>query len=265
MSEGTVILKLGGSVITFKDGFMEANPASLSRLASEIHEAGREKLVLVHGGGSFGHPLAFKYKLHEGFKDYGQLEGFSRVHLAMRKLNRIVVESILAQGLKAVGIQPSSCVITRSGRIERFETTPLEKMLELGITPVLYGDVVPDLERGFSILSGDQIASYLGIRLNAEWIILGTDVDGLYTGDPKRDPEAKLLEKVTLDGLKKIIDEIGESSTLDVTKGMYGKIMELIPAIEKGVKVLIVNAKERDRVLRALRSEKVRGTLILRS
>ncbi|MCD6528976.1 isopentenyl phosphate kinase family protein [Candidatus Bathyarchaeota archaeon] len=265
MSEKTVILKLGGSVITFKDRFMESNFASLSRLAREIHDAGVERLVLVHGGGSFGHPLAFKYRLHEGFEDYRQLEGFSKVHLAMRRLNRIVVESLLTQGLKAVGVQPSSCIVTRSGRIEKFETTPLEKMLELGITPVIYGDIVPDLEKGFSILSGDQIASYLGIHLNVEWIILGTDVDGLYTGDPKRDPKAKLIEKVTLDELREIVDEIEESSTLDVTKGMYGKITELLPAIERGVKVLIVNADEKDRVLRALRREEVLGTIILRS
>jgi len=183
----------------------------------------------------------------------------------MRKLNRIVIDSLLNCGVKAVGIQPSSCVVTRSGRIEVFEDKPLKGILSSGMTPVLYGDVVFDLEKGFSILSGDQIVSYLAIHLNSDRIIIGTDVDGLCTEDPKRNPDAELIDRITLNELRKMIKAIGESSTVDVTKGMYGKILELIPAIKEGVKVLIVNAKERNRVFKALTNEEVYGTFITRS
>jgi len=51
-------------------------------------------------------------------------------------------------------------------------------------------------------------------------------------------------------------------SSTDVTGGMLGKIIELIPAIERGIPALIVNAAKSRNVYKALRGEKVTGTII---
>ena len=144
------------------------------------------------------------------------------------------------------------------------EQRPLTKLLRMGFVPVLYGDAVPDSDTRFAILSGDQLVSALAIRLNADRIIIGADVDGICTADPKIDPSAKLIRHISLSELKKLQHKIGEARVTDVTGGMLGKIVELIPAIEREIQVSIINAMKPDNVYKALKGEKVVGTIINR-
>ena len=59
------------------------------------------------------------------------------------------------------------------------------------------------------------------------------------------------------------MEKISIARTTDVTRGMLGKIIELIPAVESGVKVIIINAKRVNRLYKALKNEKVKGTEII--
>jgi len=138
----------------------------------------------------------------------------------------------------------------------------MKKMLKMGFVPVLYGDAVFDSERGFAILSGDQLVSSLAIKLDADRIIMGVDVNGLYTADPKTETSARLINRITLEELKSLKHTIEGSKATDVTGGMLGKMLELTPAIEHKIQTLIVNATQPQRVYKALKGEKVMGTII---
>jgi len=257
------MLKLGGSVITRKEKPLTANLSVIKRLASEISSAKAAPLVVVHGGGSFGHPLAKRYAIKEGYKNKAsQTLGFALTHQAMASLNKLVVDALIRKNIPAIAVSPSSCIVTKSGRINTMSEEPLKKLLQTGFVPVLYGDAVLDSDMGFTILSGDQLLAYLAMRLNADRIIVGIDVDGLYTADPKRDSSARLVSHITLKELKDMRQQIEEAKVTDVTGGMLGKIAELIPAIEHGVDVLIVNATKPKNVCKALKGEKIIGTLI---
>jgi isopentenyl phosphate kinase len=231
-------------------------------LANEIIRAKIQNLIVVHGGGSFGHPLADQYSIKEGFKKKTQIEGFSLTHQAMLELNKLVVDAFIRQGIPAFAISPSSCIITEAGRIKIFYNSPLAKLLAMGCVPVLFGDAILDTEIGFTILSGDQLVSALATRFNADKIVLGVDVDGLYPRDPKTGSSKGLIEQITLRKLKNMMVDIGRAKTVDVTGGMLGKISELIPAITCDVQALIVNASKQDNVYKALKGETVVGTLI---
>lgn len=250
--------------MTDKEKSLTPNLPTIERLAEEISRANVSPLVLVHGGGSFGHPVAEQYGLAEGYKDSSQVMGFSITHQAMTKLNKLIVSSLISHNIPAVEVQPSSCVVTKAGRIQTMEEKPLKKMLEMGFVPVLYGDVVLDSEVGFAILSGDQIVSSLAIGLKAGRIVVAVDVEGLLTGDPKTDSDARLIRHLTLEELKKLEPLIEGAKVTDVTGGMLGKMFELKPAVEHGIQTIIVNATEPDRVYKALKGEKVVGTVIER-
>jgi isopentenyl phosphate kinase len=258
------VLKLGGSVITDKEKPLTPNLQAIERLAKEIAQAEVLSLIVVHGGGSFGHHIAKRYNLTEGYIDPSQVIGFSEAHHAMTKLNSLVMEALLNNNINAVVIQPSSCVITKTGRIQSMEKKPLKRMIDLGLIPVLYGDTVLDSEKGFAILSGDQIVSSLALNFGASRIIIGGDVDGLYTKDPKTSKSAKLIKRVTLEELKTQKHDIEGSKATDVTGGMLGKVRELIPAIEQNIQALLVNATKPLRVYKALKGEEVIGTIIER-
>jgi isopentenyl phosphate kinase len=256
------VLKLGGSVITNKETPLTPNLPAMQRLTKEILRANVAPIVLVHGGGSFGHPVAEQFGIMEGYKDPLQILGFSKTHQAMTKLNNLLVESLINHNIPAIEVQPSSFVVTKAGRIKSMEERPLKKMLEMGFVPVLYGDAVLDSETGFAILSGDQLVSSLAIKLNADRIIIGADVNGLYTADPKTNPSARLIQHITLEEMKNLEHRIEGSKVTDVTGGMFGKMFELIPAIEYGIRATVVNAIEPNRVYKALKDEKVVGTII---
>lgn len=257
-----IILKLGGSVITIKDKPFTPNKKAIIRLAEEIALSNVNSLIIVHGGGSFGHPVAKQYEMNSGYRNSSQIIGFSKTHQAMTTLNRLFINSLIDQNIPAIEIQPSSCTITKSGRIQVMEQRPLTRLLRMGFVPVLYGDVVLDSDTGFAILSGDQLVSTLAIRLDADRIIIGADVDGICTADPKIDPSAKLIHRISLSELKKLRPKIGKAKVTDVTGGMLGKIIELIPAIEQEIPAIIVNAAKPNNVYKALKGEKVVGTVI---
>ena len=262
MKDRPVVLKLGGSVITEKDRPLTPNLQAIGRLAEEIARAKVSPIVIVHGGGSYGHPIAKTYRIAGGFKDQAQLVGFSKTHEAMVSLNRLVVENLLDRRLPAFGMAPSSFILTSKGRIQVFQGELLTRAIKTGLIPVLYGDAVLDTDQGFAILSGDQIAAFLAVKLKAERLIMGVDVDGLYDSNPKTDSSARLISRLTLEEVSELANKIGGAEVSDVTGGMLGKVSELMAPVARGIETVIVNALKPDYVYRALKGEKVVGTRI---
>ena len=257
-----IVLKIGGSVITDKNGELAAKTSEINRLAEEIHNAGVKKLVIIHGGGSFGHPVAEKYKIKEGYKEELQKIGFCETHHVMTVLNGLFMDSLVWHSVPAVSVTPSSCVVTENGRIARFEDGPIAGLLRMGFVPVLYGDAVLDTKLGFTVLSGDQLVSTLAVKFNAERIVIGIDEDGVFDADPKLEKNAKIFSNLTLGELKKLQGKLGKATACDVTGGMFGKVAELIPAVEQKIPVIVVNAKEPRNICKALQGAEVKGTLI---
>jgi isopentenyl phosphate kinase len=256
-----IIVKLGGSVITDKRKKFTARRAVLRRLANEL-TAAKGPLIIVHGGGSFGHAVASEYDIVKGYRSKRQLMGFSLTHRAMEKLNAHVVNALHEAGIPSAAIQPSACAVVSDGRIKSMELTPVRKLLELGIVPVLYGDATPDVSRGMSILSGDQLAVYLARELGASRVIFGVDVDGVYAAKPKVRGDVELVRVITPTSWRDIAKSIGTAGGADVTGGMANKVRELLTLAESGIEAEIVNAAKPDILKRAILGERGLGTTI---
>jgi len=256
------ILKIGGSVITDKSKELQVRMQTINRLAKEIEKASIPNLIIVHGGGSFGHPIAQRHAIAEGLKEDTQKIGFSETHHVMTVLNGLFIDALVWCDIPAVSITPSSCIITKDGRIQHFEDTPLKRLLRMGFLPVLYGDAILDSKLGFTILSGDQLTSVLATRLNAGRVIIGVDVNGLYDEDPKVGKSSSIFSRLTLKELRGLQSKLDRPRVCDVTGGMLGKIAELIPVIEHGIPAIIVNATKPDYIYSVLKGNKVKSTLI---
>lgn len=258
-----IILKIGGSAITDKSA--EATPRTeiINRVAEEIKRADLDDLIIVHGGGSFGHPTAAKYGIKDGYKeDPTQKLGFAETHHMMTVLNGLVMDALIWHEIPALSIAPSCCFMTDNGKIKYFDDSTLQAMAKMAFIPVFYGDVVLDEKLGFTVLSGDQLIAYLAIKYNARKIVIGADTDGLFDSDPKTNPNAKPYKHLTLTELKQIQPKLGKASGTDVTGGMAGKIAELIPAVEAGVHVTITGATKGLSIFRALTDQGILGTEI---
>lgn len=253
------ILKLGGSVITHKDKYFASDIENIKRLADEIKQSDSKQLIIIHGAGSFGHPVAKKYMIQDGLKSKNQLIGFSETHQSMTRLNQIIVDTLLEEGVPAFGVSASSMLVTSGKRLIDIDLGVINRLLDTGLVPVMYGDAVLDTEQGIAILSGDQLIVRLAIELDAKRVIFGSDVDGIYTSNPKLDPDAKLLTTVSL---SKMTADVGDTTFTDVTGGMMGKLQEAEDAVKSGSEVIFLNAKAKDRVKLALKGEKVMGTIL---
>jgi isopentenyl phosphate kinase len=261
-----IILKIGGSAITDKTGELAAKTEIINRLAEEIKRADLDNLIVVHGGGSFGHPTAEKYGIKDGYKDDPtQKLGFAETHHVMTVLNGLVMDALIWHEVPAVSIAPSSCMVTENGKVKFFDETVFKSMAKMAFTPVLYGDAVLDEKLGFTVLSGDQLVAYLALKYKATKIVIGTDTDGLFDCDPKTNPNAKPYKHLTLAELKEIQPKLGKAAGTDVTGGMAGKIAALIPAIEQGVHVTVTGATKGLSIYRALTDQSVLGTEIEKS
>ena len=129
----TVFLKLGGSLITDKTQVEQARKPVIRRLAREI-KAAREarpdlQLVLGHGSGSFGHVAAKKHGTRAGVTDRSGWLGYAAVAAAAARLNQIVTDVLVAEGVPVVSLPPSASARCDDGRLSYLDTFVLRAWL----------------------------------------------------------------------------------------------------------------------------------------
>ena len=260
-----IALKLGGSLITKKDRSFTINTKIIKRVAKEIHEARTEKkfkLLIGHGGGSFPHVPALKFGTHKGIINRNSYRGICEVQDAAARLNRIIVKSLLDVGENAISIQPSSASIASNGRITEFYTKPLESLLNYNMLPVVYGDVAIDTKKGCCILSTEEILNSLSRKFKFGKVISAGIVDGVFTDNPLKNRNAKLISKITPRNFSEIKNMLGDSSGIDVTGGMLHKVEKLVDLAKYGVNSQIINGLVKNNVKKALLDNESIGTII---
>ena len=251
-----ILIKLGGSIITDKTQYRTFRRDTVARLASEIANSGK-KTVIVHGAGSFGHIVAKENAIMEGYRSPEQVPAAARVMADTRELSGMVVEELLKAGIPAVSVPPGSCFVLDGGKLVIENREVIDRLLELGIIPVMFGDVCTDRARGFSIVSGDQIMERLCEMLSPEEVVFVSDIDGLYDHNPKTDKKARmygLVNKETLAGLD------SASDVDDVTGGIRGKIESMLRMTDSKRKCILVNGDVPGRLLSLLKGEIVTCT-----
>lgn len=230
-------VKLGGSVITDKAGQEAADLPVIARLAAEVAAARAASpglpIILGHGSGSFGHLYAARYGVHKGFAPgaLGEADaqrfyaGFALTAGAALRLNRIVVDALLAAGVPALSLQPSAALWASGGQIARWDTAHLGQALRHGLVPVVHGDVAFDSAQGTAIISTEALLAYLAeeTELPPSRVILVGE-DAVYTADPRRDPGAERVPLITIANLATALGGAAGSHAVDVTGGMRSKL-----------------------------------------
>ena len=261
-----IILKIGGSIITEKSSDEpKVNYEQLDRITTEIAEAYKKmdkKLIILHGAGSYGHPIVKRTGIHMGISNNKQLVDFAETQRLQNELNTIVTGELIKKGVPAIPVQASATAIMKNGKLISMDTSVIKGFVDIGLVPVLYGVPAYDSEQKCSILSGDQIAPFLAKNLGADSIIHATDVDGIFTANPKEDKNAKLIEKITNENLTQVKNYLSGSSHTDVTSGMLGKVMELANIAKEGTKCVILNGLKEERIKKALLGEEVTSTVV---
>jgi isopentenyl phosphate kinase len=216
------VLKLGGSVITEKDRAETLDGAALDRATDAIADANKgtdRELVVVHGGGSFGHHHAERHGVDtaSGTDDAAATVD---VHGAMTTLNRFVLGRLQDRGVPAIPVHPLSLAHRDAAGSLTLPAGGIEALLGEGFVPVLHGDIVAHAGQGATVLSGDEIVAHLAGALGADRVGLCSTVPGVL------DADGTVVDRI--EAYDAVADALGDSAATDVTGGMAGKVRALL-------------------------------------
>ncbi len=263
-----VVLKLGGSLITEKNKPYTPRLDIIDMLSTEITEAlaNGARIIIVHGGGSFGHVEA-----HKALEKYGKLtnESLPKITNAMNQLNQIIMKSLLEKNVPAVNYPPHTFCTWKCSVEPGLFVCDYRWLLNSflkGNTPVSFGDIVyGESECDPAILSGDNIALETGLLINADKIVFAMDVKGIYKDI---DDPATLYENIILENIPEIIKEMSRKTEerIDVTEGIKGKLNKIHSYLKEKTRrpeIIMVSGLEKNNVLKALLGQPVDGTRII--
>ena len=243
-------------MITFKEKPLTANIKAIEDI-SKILKRIENPMILIHGGGSFGHYWSVKFDMHTKPSKYDP-HGISKVHTSMLTLNKIIVDILEKDGLNPYGISPSSFL--KNGKPNITKVKELKKMTEHHIIPITYGDIVHVFNNKYSILSGDVLMTTLSKILKPSKILFALNVDGLYNNaiDKKLIKEVNFGSKILIQKQTNLQNDI---KIVDVTGGIKRKVEEAKKIAREGLDIIFVNGLNPIQIENAITDKEFRGTI----
>ena len=262
-----VVLKLGGSLLTDKNKPKSIREDVIKSAVQQIIDA-NIKLILIHGGGSFGHPLAKQYAISKGIDSSikSQIIGLTKTHNAMNEFNSYIVNLFLEKGYPVLPIQPSSIFIRDLNKISIHSIDIIEALLNLNILPILYGDIIFDKKGSFSILSGDQIIFKLCEsikKFQISKVIFTMETDGIYINDKRKDKNSPILATDLYSNQLEFLSLADLGQKIDVTGGIEGKFNSVKKICDLGIPVQLINGLKNSYILKSLTNQKINCTNVL--
>jgi glutamate 5-kinase len=250
-----VVVKVGTSSLTDEHGAIDT--ASIGRLADDVAEAsagGHEVVLVTSGAVAAGLPAL-------GLATRPTVVG---VLQAVAAVGQPLLMAEWRQALARRGLVAGQVLMTPYDFLHRsrylFARETLRRLLDLRVVPVVNeNDTLSDDEIRFG--DNDRIAALVAHLVSADLLLLLTDQAGLYTADPRRDPDARLIEVVP--DLEAQLDHIAAGAgTERGSGGMSSKLTAARIAAWSGVRAVIAAAGRPGALAGAIAGDTV-GTTVL--
>ncbi len=249
----TVVVKVGTRILTHETG--KLNFRVMEKIVRELADLKNQgKDVLFVSSGAVGAGI-------------GRL-GLSRKPQSTREKQAVaaVGQGLLIQMYEKLfseyGLIVAQVLLTRDDFNDRKRylnsRNTLKTLLEFGVVPVINENdtvAVEEIEFG----DNDSLSALVASVIDADLLVLLTDIDGLYSGNPREDKNACLISIV--DGITPEIKKMaGKASEMLGTGGMVTKVAAAEIAMNSGIPMVIANGRMPDVLQRILDGEPV-GTL----
>lgn len=250
-----IVIKLGTSTLAHSTGKLNIRRmTNLVRVISDLHNSGKE-IILVSSGavglgtGKLGLPSKPKEtKMKQAVAAVGQCE-LMHIYDDMFEKYSVTVGQILLT--KAIINNPTHC--------ENFKNT-VESLVGMGVIPIVNeNDSISIDELELEIGENDSLSALVASLSSADLLLILSDIDGLYSCDPRTNPDAKpitYVEEIT----PEIENAAGGAGSKLGTGGMSTKINAAKIATEAGIDMVIMNGKDPE-LLYDLFENKEIGTL----
>jgi len=253
-SSRRLVVKVGSALVTNNGaGLALEFIADCARQISQLHQAGREVLLVSSGAIAAGMQRLGWTKRPHAMHDLQAAAAIGQMGLA-----EAYETTFVRHGLKAAQILLTHEDLADRKRYLNARST-LNALLGYGVVPIINeNDTVVTDEIKFG--DNDTLGALVANLVEAEALVILTDQQGLYTADPRREPEATLIAEGRAD--ERRYESMAGGAGSGISKGgMITKVRAAQRAARSGAHTLIVSGREPDALLRAARGETI-GTLL---
>ena len=232
-----IVVKLGTSTLTHPTGHLNIRRVEeLTKVISDIVNAGNEVIMVSSGAIGMGvgklglrkRPTDIPTK--QAAAAVGQCELMYTYDRLFLQYHHTVAQLLI-----------TADDVRNEQRHDNFRNT-LNRLLELGALPIINeNDTVATEELGIG--DNDTLAAMVAESVQADVLVLLSDIDGLYTADPHTDPDAKLLPIVNQIN-RNLLALAGGSSTEHGTGGMVTKLRAAQICLSCGCDMIITNGND---------------------
>jgi len=250
-----IVIKIGTSTLSYPNGRLNFRRIEkLAYVLSAIRSSGKN-IVLVSSGaigvgaGRFGwgkRPAELSQK--QAMAALGQAELIKIYQKFFEEYNQMVAQVLLTKDVMNIPNRNENACNT------------IDKLLEMGIIPIINeNDTIATDEIEFG--DNDTLSAYVARLIHADLLIMLSDIDGLYSADPRKDKEAKIITTVSeiTPEIKQIASGTGSSFG---TGGMSTKISAAGICAEEQIDALITNGQNPEIIFEVLKGKEL-GTLFV--
>ena len=245
-----IVIKIGTSTLTYQNGCVNIRRIeALCKAISDIKNRGEEVILVSSGAIGMG---VGKLRLAERPRDIagkqacaavGQCELMYTYDKLFAEYNHTVAQLLL-----------TAPDLSSEDRHTKFENT-MNRLLELGVLPIINeNDTVATEEIEFG--DNDTLAAKVAVSVEADLLVLLSDIEGLYTSDPHKDPNAELIPEVQELG-EEIMALAGSAGSSLGTGGMQTKLKAAKIVTEAGCDMIITNGEYPERLYNIIDGESV--------
>jgi len=248
------VVKVGSTLVTNRGAGLDAS--AIARWAGQVaklRQSGRE-LVLVSSGA-----------IAEGMQRLGWTRRPSAMHelQAAAAVGQMGLAQVYESCFRQHGLHTAQVLLTHADLTDRQRylnaRSTLLTLLGLGIIPVINeNDTVVTDEIRFG--DNDTLAALVTNLVEADCLIILTDQEGLYTDDPRRNPQATLIRSAKA-GEPRLEELAGGTGSTIARGGMLTKVLAAKRAARSGAQTVIASGNEADVLVRLAAGEAV-GTLL---
>ena len=253
-----IVIKVGTSTLTYSNGKLNIRRINtLCQVISDLANSGKEMVLVTSGAIGVG---MGKLSRSERPADTSMRQALAAIGQCELMF---IYDRLFGEFNSTVGQVLITADILDNPVMRRNAANTFEELLALGVIPIVNeNDTVSTVElEGQNIGDNDTLSAYVAALIHADFLLLLTDIDGLYTANPATNPDAELIPTVTeING--ELRELAGSAGTRFGTGGMATKLNAAVIATNAGIPCCVTRADTTEELYRIFDGIQT-GTLFL--